>query len=67
VFGEWEAGRRMLSFAPRNTTETGLKEQTMSSATTTFNCGVIINPHNTVYDRDGIGNLPFTVGNYVEL
>lgn len=57
----------MLSSALRNATEIGLKQQTMSSAATTvFNCGVIINPRNTVYDRDGIGNFQFTIGNCIE-
>jgi 5-methylcytosine-specific restriction endonuclease McrBC regulatory subunit McrC len=57
--GRLDAG--VLSFALLKASETVLKEQTMSSsATTIFNCGVIINPQNTVYDRDGIGNLKFT-------
>jgi hypothetical protein len=63
VASDWHVvGHRILSFAFRSATEVVLKQQTMSaSATTLFNCGVIVNPLNTVYDRDRIGNLLFTI------
>jgi hypothetical protein len=47
--------------------EVGLKQQKMSTtATTVFNCGVLMNPLSTNYERDRIGNLVFTIPNSIE-
>jgi hypothetical protein len=37
-----------------------------ASATTVFNCGVVINPPSTNYELDRIGNLLFTILNLIE-
>lgn len=38
--------------------EIGLKKNTMSaSAASILNCGIFINPANTLYDNDRIGNF----------